>query len=346
MIHLKKWFLLYSVLSATALALVAVLALSPGASPVAGEPDYQGPNRPWSQGDIDEFALPAQAYTRNGSCFDGSYCAVASSGKTQEYDEFRFELPTYATIEGVEVQIGGAAGITADNVKIKLLDAAGDPQNDQKIASLPTSPTYNEPTVGGPTDLWGWGANLTPAIVNGDDFGVEIKNDGTNNSFTLDYVTIKVYLLDTDGDGVLDGLDNCPTVSNPDQQNTDEELGDAGAKYNGTPIGDDDGDVCDADDDDDLFGDTLEQDLGTNPLDNCYGEPGGGDWGPDLDAWPVDFNTDTVITQSDANHYNYTGQFGKDADIPIRQRLDLNGNTTIDIGDANAVSLKGNHTCD
>jgi hypothetical protein len=42
--------------------------------------------------------------------------------------------------------------------------------------------------------------------------------------------------VDSDGDGILDSKDNCPSVSNADQKNTD---------------GDSSGDACDSDDDND-----------------------------------------------------------------------------------------------
>ncbi len=41
-------------------------------------------------------------------------------------------------------------------------------------------------------------------------------------------VVISIVLVDTDGDGVADDMDNCPEIPNPDQVNSDEdELGDA-----------------------------------------------------------------------------------------------------------------------
>ena len=49
--------------------------------------------------------------------------------------------------------------------------------------------------------------------------------------------------MDTDGDGVLDSLDNCPLIANTDQLDTDE---------------DGIGDVCDLDDDGDGVLDTLD----------------------------------------------------------------------------------------
>jgi len=56
---------------------------------------------------------------------------------------------------------------------------------------------------------------------------------------------------DIDCDGVGDGDDNCESAFNPDQTNTD---------------GQDKGDACDTDDDDDGFSDADEQAMGSHPL--------------------------------------------------------------------------------
>ena len=57
--------------------------------------------------------------------------------------------------------------------------------------------------------------------------------------------------LDTDGDGVLDGVDNCPDDANADQHDTD---------------GDGHGDACDTDDDND----TVLDDVDNCPLVSQY----------------------------------------------------------------------------
>ncbi|MCI5125747.1 MAG: hypothetical protein D3925_15060, partial [Candidatus Electrothrix sp. AR5] len=61
----------------------------------------------------------------------------------------------------------------------------------------------------------------------------------------IDNLIIWNYAGDTDfdGDGIIDAVDNCPTVPNPDQQNTD---------------GDSEGDACDADDDNDTVLDSSD----------------------------------------------------------------------------------------
>ncbi len=57
---------------------------------------------------------------------------------------------------------------------------------------------------------------------------------------------------DSDGDGITDGLDNCPFFFNPDQVDSD---------------GDGSGDPCDFDSDNDGFDDAVELDAGSDPAD-------------------------------------------------------------------------------
>jgi len=109
---------------------------------------------------------------------------------------------------------------------------------------------------------------------------------------------------DQDGDGVPDASDNCPTVPNPAQTDTD---------------GDGEGDACDSDDDDDVWDDTDEAFITTDPLDDCA------DLTSD-DAWPPDINNDGLVQGFDALFLRSSigsgqGQPGYDP----RYDLDTNG---------------------
>lgn len=84
---------------------------------------------------------------------------------------------------------------------------------------------------------------------------------------------------DDDNDTVLDGSDNCPLVANSTQANAD---------------GDAFGDACDTEDDSDGFTDAAEANVVTNPLDNC-----GNSSGPPFNystAWPADLNSTSFST--------------------------------------------------
>jgi hypothetical protein len=84
---------------------------------------------------------------------------------------------------------------------------------------------------------------------------------------------------DDDNDGDLDGNDNCPLVANANQANMD---------------GDSLGDACDLEDDGDGYSDAAEANVATLPLDNCGNLmtiPGNSF--PTSSAWPADLRSDT-----------------------------------------------------
>ncbi len=87
---------------------------------------------------------------------------------------------------------------------------------------------------------------------------------------------------DADGDGITDENDNCPTIANADQLNTD---------------GDTQGDVCDADDDNDGVNDEPDNcPLIPNPTQEDYDNDGAGDaCDSDVDGDAVQDDTDACL---------------------------------------------------
>ncbi|MBT8151138.1 MAG: hypothetical protein KJO62_07015, partial [Gammaproteobacteria bacterium] len=83
--------------------------------------------------------------------------------------------------------------------------------------------------------------------------------------------------IDRDEDAALDGNDNCPTVVNVAQTNTD---------------GDAQGNACDTDDDNDGLSDTEEAQIGTNPL---LADSDGDGYD---DTFEVEFGTDPLDAES------------------------------------------------
>ena len=106
------------------------------------------------------------------------------------------------------------------------------------------------------------GYSLSPAVINNGG-GVSSSSNyttysslgqltgGSFSSINYQIQSDSLSILDTDNDGILDNTDNCLTVSNNNQINTDL---------------DSQGDACDADDDNDGLSDVIEISQGTNPL--------------------------------------------------------------------------------
>ncbi len=174
---------------------------------------------------------------------------------------------------------------------------------------------------------------------------------------------------DCDGDGVLDGGDNCRTEANASQANTDASLAAAGARLGSAapppppPLaGDGFGDACDPDDDNDsgaslisrtsgpcvgtsvpVFDECVEAYLGTNPSDNCTLGPGAGG-----DAWPADLSGPTVGVPDgfvDTRDIAVlTADFG-DAVPSSPAREDLTANGFIDTADLALLTSRFGYGC-
>src|SRR5262245_50515218 len=139
--------------------------------------------------------------------------------------------------------------------------------------------------------------------------------------------------IDRDEDGVLDGLDNCPDVANPDQLDTDGDLA---------------GDVCDADDDGDGLLDVVEtntgvfvsaSNTGTDPLLADTDGDGAGDGvetGTGVWNGPSDRGTNPVLADTDGNGWSdgietNTGVFGGPGDTGTNPLLaDTDGDGAAD----------------
>lgn len=113
--------------------------------------------------------------------------------------------------------------------------------------------------------------------VPNNDFNIRVQVQGTNpadQNPANDTAVSALFTVvkDGDGDGRPDNADNCPTVGNADQQDTD---------------GDGQGNACDTDDDNDGIPDANEGSLGTSPTNPDSDGDGVNDG---QDAFPADPN--------------------------------------------------------
>lgn len=122
---------------------------------------------------------------------------------------------------------------------------------------------------------------------------------------SADDVETKPALIDTDGDGVDDRIDNCPLVANPDQKDTDDDgVGDAcDSDFDGDGV-DDASDNCPSvpnpgqeDTDGDGIGDAC--DSGTDVMNDDDGDGIAGDSTGGPDNCPAMYNPDQADSNGD-----------------------------------------------
>jgi beta propeller repeat protein len=109
------------------------------------------------------------------------------------------------------------------------------------------------------------GDEMMPAISGGKIVWVDDRN-GNPDIYLYEIPGVE---QDSDSDEIVDSKDNCPTVANPDQKNTDAApipTGRGSGPDSTVPNADNLGDACDTDDDNDGLADSAETTAGANPL--------------------------------------------------------------------------------
>ena len=153
-------------------------------------------------------------------------------------------------------------GPSADGID-NMQDAIDNPQSTQweEIA----------PNLGNEYDLLAWYDTGADGLLNVSD-QIVLKNEltGATAEYHVADVTIDIIVVqkpdgDTDQDGIPNASDNCPTVWNPTQRNTDYNGGKEGTIVGVSILGD----ACDTDDDNDKTIDTAEWALGSDPKNVC-----------------------------------------------------------------------------
>lgn len=145
--------------------------------------------------------------------------------------------------------IGSIADQQTSTNSFSLQATATDPENNTLTWSLTAAPSGM--TINAGSGLISW-APTGSTVAGTSTVTVKVTDNGVNPSNLSSSTSFKFTVVDSDGDGVPDYKDNCPTVSNPTQTDTN---------HNGI------GDACDNDIDGDGIPNSVEIANGLNPYD-------------------------------------------------------------------------------
>jgi hypothetical protein len=189
----------------------------------------------WSDGRFGDRDILGSRITAAGVVLDPLGVFINGDAFSQSNPDVGFDgtnyIATWATgccPQSIGVARVSTLGVVHDPVPI-IVSTTGQGENNPAVAADGTNSFvvwHSERLTPNFHNIWG--TRLSPAGAVLDSDGILVSTEGDP---------------DSDGDGVADGTDNCPTTSNPNQADAD---------------GDDQGDACDPDDDGDGVADGTD----------------------------------------------------------------------------------------
>ncbi len=177
------------------------------------------------------FTNPTNAYAD-----ETGFASSSARNSTHRYWGYDFSaIPDGAVINGIEVRLDAEKNENTPPPPNQNMWLAVEISNDLGItyttgvqtANLGT--TFSTYLLGGGTALWGLSAPVSASSIKApNSFRIRITcgraSAGGTFSWHLDWAPVKIYystIVDTDGDGIADSVDNCPNTSNANQADAD-----------------------------------------------------------------------------------------------------------------------------